>query len=197
MAPLPQGPYILAFSYFTAGLSHDHEVNCDTLGTAVPGSDPSDVLMAARSEAAEVTLQEFADEYFAVYRTALPTLTTCATFTLWKAGLTNTVRTFISGGNFATPNGSGIGAYVPAQQLTVTMRSASGRIGRFITIEPVNTGNVHEPVNIARGEAVDLYAAYIMSARSPICGRDRSYFVQAMNFSLGQNEAVWEDRFRS
>jgi hypothetical protein len=198
MAQLPQGPYILAFDIIVAGMSHSLELNCDTLGITPPGSDADDVLMAARSEAASVTLQEFADEFWAMYRGLLTTQHLCSSFTLWKGGITNTVRTFISGGVLATPNGTNAGAPVLAQQLTMTMRSATGRIGRLLVLENYMTGNAVTPIDTGGVlSPIDVMAAYLISGRSPVCARDRAFFVQGMNASLGQNEALFEERYRS
>lgn len=198
MAQLPAGPFILSFDITVSAMTHSLELNCDTLGTAVPGSDPSDVMMAARSEAADVTLQEFADEFWGAYRLELTTQHHCSTFTLWKAGINNTVRTFISGGVLASPNGISAQPPVLAQQLTLTMRSASGRIGRIVALEGHVDGNDRGPLDVNNLlSPVNVIAAYLVSGRSAVCARDRSYFVQAMNYSFGQNEAIFEERFRS
>lgn len=197
MAGLPQGPYILEYGIVIGGLSHSYEVNCDTLGVATPGQDPDTLMMAARSEAAVVTLQEAADELWVKYRPLLSPGHQCSSFTLWKTQANTTRRLFISGGVLTTPNGGGVGAYIPAQQMTLTFRSASGRIGRMIAMETAYAGNGQIPLNPAGGvEFTDAFAAYILSARNVTCARDRSFFVQAMNDSRGQNEATFEERFR-
>lgn len=198
MAGLPAGPYILEYGIVVAGLSHSFEVNCDTLGTATPGQDPDTLLMAARSESEEVTLQEAADELWGKYRGMLSVSHLCSSFTLWKAGVSTTEKTYVSGGILTVPNGAGPGAYIAAQQATLTFRSASGRIGRIVVMETTLAGNGRTPLNPAGTiDYSDVFAAYALSGRSVLCARDRSFFVQAMNLSLGQNEATFEERFRS
>lgn len=197
MAGLPQGPYILEYGIVVGGLSHSFEVNCDTLGTAVIGSDPDDIQMAARSEAATVTLQAGADALWTAYRRLLTTQHLCSTFTLWKAQATTTKRIFVSGGVLTTPNGMSAGAYKPAQQLTITLRSGTGRIGRIVAMEGPDGGNERHPINPAdTGTDYNIFAAYALSANSIICARDRSFFVQGMNATFGQNEVTYRERYR-
>jgi hypothetical protein len=197
MTALPAGPYVLEYGIVIGGLSHSFEFNCDTLGVATPGQDPDTLMMAARSETADVTLQEAADEMWAKYRPLLSPGHQCSTYTLWKTSATTTQKLFIAGGVLTTPNGGGVGAYIPAQQMTLTFRSATGRIGRFIAMETAYAGNGQIPLNPAGGiEFTDAFAAYILSGRNVACARDRSFFVQALNDSRGQNEAVFEERFR-
>jgi hypothetical protein len=198
MSALPAGPYVIEYGIVIANLTHSFEFNCDTLGTATPGQDPTTLLMAARSESEEVTLQEAADEMWGKYRPLLSPGHQCSTYTLWKMGSTNTQRLFISGGVLTTPNGAGVGSYIPAQQMTLTFRSATGRIGRFVAMETAYAGNGQIPLNPAGGiEYTDAFAAYILSGRNVACARDRSFFVQGLNDSRGQNEAIFEERFRS
>lgn len=197
MTALKAGPYIFSTSYLIDGLTHDLEFNCDTLGEAIPGMAAVDVDMAARSLGAAVSLQTAADEFWAAFRPLLPTTAQCSTYTLWRAGVNNTVRTFISGGVFTTPNGSAAGAYVPAQQLTMTFRSATGRIGRLICLETTQTGSAVYPLNPDGSSTFDVVAAYVVGENSIVCARDGSFFVQALNGSLGQNEKVFEKRYRS
>jgi hypothetical protein len=195
MATNPPGPFLFVIPTITDGLSHDITVNCDVYAEPDPGTDPGDVNMRTK-DGEGASLSACANNFWAIVRAAFGTTTLASTFTLYKLGVNNNDRQFISAGTLATPNGQ-FGTYVPAQQLTMTWRGGGGGIAKLQLMECNVAGNSRVP-SVSSVESVIVgINTFIMSDENFLMARERSFPVASMNASLGQNEKVWRRRFRN
>lgn len=195
MASNPSGPYILEIPLITADFQHELTVNCDVIGTPSPGASPLDVTLRTRSGTGGV-LSGAANAFWDAVRPMFGTNTLAATYTLWKVGVTNTEREFVSAGTLTNANGLS-GTAEPAQQATFTFRSGNGGIAKVVLIEPNAIGNTRIPLASALNAAVAAVRTWVLSDDSFLMARDRSFPVAPMNYSLGQNEKIFKRRFRS
>lgn len=196
MASFPAGPYILEIPTITAGFAHPITINCDTIGDATPGSSPLDITLRNKGGGG-VILSGAANAFWDLCRVLFSPSTLASTYTLWKVGVTNTEREFISAGNLTSPNGGTFGTYQPAQQQTFTWRAGSGGILKLVLLEGNTSGNTRIPIVAAPDAAVLALNTYVLSDDSFLMARSRAFAVAAMNMSMGQNEAIFKARFRS
>lgn len=195
MALNPAGPYVLTIPTVTDNLVHDITLNVDILGTAAPGADPADVTLRNKGGGG-IFLDTAVNQFWAKVRPLFASATLAATYTLSKVTSTNNEREFISAGTLAVPNGEA-SAYVPAGQFTCTWRSGRGGIAKLVLLETNFPGNTRSPLAAVSNPAVSALNLYVLSADNILCARDRSFPVAAMNLSLGQNEKVFNRRYRS
>lgn len=199
MAILRPGPYTLQFPMQHLELTHAIEVNCDVLGTPTIGTVPGDVNMVASSAGVDVTLDDAANDMWDAFRQMYNAATLCSTYTLWKRTETTTERIFISGGVLTSPNGVSAAANTLAGQGTFTFRSGAGGIGKLVFLEGTfgtsPTGRL--PWASSTDPAAIAIRNYILSDENIISARDRGFPVTPMNATFGQNEKVFNRRFRS
>lgn len=188
------GPYEVRIPYTTDGLPHEWKGNCIVAGAAPdPGADPDDITMVTRGGSAD--LQTAVDGFWAVYRNLFAAATLAGTFELWRYPTPGGNAVFVTSGNLTTPNGVA-GTYQPAQQVTLTFRTALGHIMRIVAIESSVVGNTREPLPTVGTGGPQTTAAYVLSANGWLIGRDDAFPIAPLNMSFGQNEAVFEKRFR-
>lgn len=190
------GPYTLSFPMVYDELSHDFEVNCDVLGSPVVGSDPATINLRTRNgDGAD--LDTCANALWAELRQMFNASTLCSTYTLFKRNVNNENRDFISGGGLDLPNGSGVAANVPASQATFTWRSGGGHIMKMVLLEANLGGNGRGPLPSTGNVFINSLNGFVLSGLNFVSARDRSFPVAALNASFGQNEKIFERRFRS
>lgn len=195
MTAYPAGPFVLKIPMVVAGLTHTITLNCDTIGAAVPGTDPFSITM--RNKGGDgIILDAAVDLFWTAIRDLFGTDALASTYALWKTNDLNSELEFISAGSLTPPNGL-VGVYVPAQQCTWTWRSGAGNIAKLALIETTLTGNTRVPLTSITTGPIPAVNNYVLSADNILMARDRSFPVAAMNFSQGQNEKVFEKRFRS
>ena len=193
------GPYTLLFPMLFQQLSHDFEVNCDVSGTPVTGTPADDVEMITSVIENYVPLDVAANALWAAVRQMFNAATLCSTYTLWKRTETTTERIFISGGVLTTPNGSSAAANTLAGQGTFTFRSGGGGVGKLVFLE--GTFGTNPTDRLPWASSVDPAAVavrdYLMSDDNIIAARDRGYPVTPLNAAFGQNEKLFNRRYRS
>jgi hypothetical protein len=82
-----------------------------------------------------------------------------------------------------------------ALQETYTFRSADGKTGRIQIMEGVTAGNGRNSYPF--GGTAQTLADYFSGSTSPFITRSRAPFVSPINLLFGQNEQLFEKRFRS
>lgn len=197
MTAFPVGPYTLQIPMIWSELSHDLEVNCDVLGSPAAGADPSSVNLRTRNGDG-APLDDCANAFWDKVRPLFHLATLASTYTLWKRNTDNTDRVFVSGGTLTNLNGANIGApNTPASQATLTWRSAGGHYMKLIFLEGVFSGSSRIPIASSTDPNVTALNGYITSGLNFVTARDRSFPVTPMNISYGQNEKVFQRRYRS
>lgn len=196
MTRYPAGPYTLEIPYIVSNISHTVEVNCDVIGTPSAGDNPIDVTMRTK-DGDGATLSTCANALWDVLRPLWTSAVIASTYTLWRRNANNNDKEFVSGGLLVSPNGSGVGTLVLASQVTATWRSAKGGIVKLVLQEVIpgatNTRNPITPGDIW----VYPISQFILGTGNFVTARDRSFPVSAMNASYGQNEKLFNRRFRA
>lgn len=197
MATLRPGPYTLEFPQQFAELTHKLEFNCDVLGTPASGDAPSTIMMRDAGSTGLSDLATAANDLWGVIRPFFTPSTLCSTYTLWKRTLTTTERIFVSGGILTSPNGSGSGVNTPASQATYTLRSGAGGYLKVIFLEGLFTSSSRIPMSSDTLTAVPAFRTYLLGDGCIVMARDRGFPVATMNSSYGQNEKIFDRRYRS
>jgi len=196
MTAYPAGPYLLTIDYVWDGLSHELAINCDTIGDPDVGTDPSEVVMRTKN-GVELLLEDSAQNWWDVARLFFHLQTLASTYSLWKMNAFNDDRLFISGGVLTNPNGANISEpNTPASQAIFTFRSGMGNIMKLVFLEGVWGANQQVPMPSDTTAGVLALRTYVLGGTSMIMARDRSFAVAPINSSYGQNEKVWQRRFR-
>lgn len=188
------GPYEVRIPYVVGTLPHEFKANLIVAGAVpLPGADPDDITVVTRS--ASQSLQAAVDGFWTFYRGLLGTDTTATTFELWRYPTPGSNAVFVTSGNLTVPNG-GASTSIPAQQCTLTFRTGLGHIMRIVAIESSVAGNTRSPLSTAGSGGPNTVAAYVLGPNGWLIGRDDAFPIAPLNLSLGQNEQVFEKRYR-
>ena len=194
MANRPAGPYIFEIPYVADGMTHPLTINCDTIGNPATGTNPSFVTLRSK-DGTGVILSGAADAFWAVARAFFVGAVLASSYTLWKTNVLNSEREFVSAGTLTVPNGL-TGATYLSQQMTLTWRSGGGNIAKLVLLDVNQPGNARVPTVSSGIAAVTALNSWVLSGSSFLMARDRSFPVAPMNYSLGQNEVLFNKRFR-
>jgi len=189
------GPYTLEIDYVYVGLSHTLQVSCDTIGAAIPGT-PADTVSMKGKNTTDVSLEEFANDFWGVIRPFFQNITLASTFTLWKRNLNNADKQFISAGGLIAPNGSSTATAIPSSQAIFTWRSNNGGILKINLLEGIFYSQPTLPLLSDTGVGVSALNTYMQSDTCCVAALDRGYAVAAGNSNYGQNEKVFNARNR-
>lgn len=196
MANLP-GPYQVDYEYQVDTLTHHKRFNCIVIGNpTVP--TPVASLQLATKGGGNVSLQTGIDNYWNNARLGYSTTTSILSVTLWRFLPGTLNKDFIASVTVTNPLGNGGGSYSAAHQTTLTFRTAGGSIMKDVFIEDTS-GLSTRIVLIPSGAGTygQRAAAYWLSSEGWAIGADDTYPVSALRSSAGQNEAVFNKRFRN
>lgn len=198
MANSKAGQYRLEFSLqgYTAPIrSHVCGIWVQPSSTPSVGDLPTDIdiqLLGGSTAKLDVVALDYANRIRPLYNTAI----TIGTYTLWRY-VTNYSRDFIAS-DTVTPTATGSGSITIAGQLTLTFRHAGGSPSRHTFLESNVSGDTQNAlVANASGNSIQKYAAWVLSATSPVVGIDNTFPVATLSESRGQNEKVWRKIYRS
>lgn len=174
-------------------ITHRHTVDVNVFGTPDPGVVFEDIIVK-RASGAEVDLQVVTDEYVALLRPLFSTTQTITLAELWHIPEGTTNAQFIAAYSIAEAGTSGNDEN-PAYQGTLTFRSTGGGTMRLQYMEIPLASQLREPYPTGNAIVNNIFA-YVVSSNSPFLARDNTRPFAAMNFSGGQNEALWRKRYR-
>lgn len=197
MAVHPPGPYLLKIPYVTVGISHELVFNCDVVGDPVVGTDPNAVNMETRGAVAKTLSQAVNTDLWPLVREFFNTGVLASAYTLVKCRPENNDVLFISGGSLFPINGGAATAPVLASQLTLTWYSALGNLAKVVFLEHSYSRNDRVSIGATGEPTINDFIDYVASDDNIIMARDRSFPVVGLNASFGQNEKVFNRRFRS
>lgn len=196
------GPYSVDFVYATgiSGLTINHhlELSCAVIGTPAVGATPGSIAVQTKS-GASLALLTAVNDVWGIFRQGLASAgVVCQGWTLWRYVPGTLARDFITAGVVTTPLGASGVAPVPAAQTKCTLRSANGGILQVNMLESSVSGVSSSPlVPAGTGAWQVVMAQYLLSASGWVIARDDSYPVAALNVSFGQNEALFNKRYRN
>jgi len=192
------GPYEVDFEYLTGGITHHMRVNCVAIGAPVPGSTFASILLQTKG-GGTVDALTATGNFWAFIRPFLPAATTVSGCTLWKYVPGTYERTFIAAREANLPVGTNASAFGPAVECVLSFRTALGGI-MYIRIEEhgTNLGTFGRSSLIANasGNIQQQLAAYMLSSAGWLIARDDSFPVAPYRLLLGQNEVIFNKRYR-
>lgn len=195
MASLKAGPYTLEIDTISQDLSHVIEVNCDVIGDDTTGISPLVVTLRTKGSG-PLILSGCADAFWGVIRTRFSSLTLASTYTLWKRNIHNEEKLFVSGGTLTAPNGSVPSTIALASQHVMTWRSGAGGVLKLSLLETANMDVKRIPLGSDTGTGIAAIDSFVRSPNSFLLARDHGFAVASMNSSYGQNEKVFDRRYR-
>lgn len=176
-----------------AEIEHRHTIDVNIQQPPDPGMPFSDVFAIRRNGTGD-SLEVIVDEYVALLLALFSTTQTIARAELWyiPEGTTNGqyVSTYAIGEDGVNP-----GDENPAYQGTLTFRSIGGSTMRIQLMEIPIASNLRQPYP-TNNALVDNIFAYVAGPMSPFLARDNTPPFAPMNFSGGQNEALFRKRYR-
>lgn len=183
--------------YVVAGISHEFVINCDVVGDPAVGIDPNAVNMETKGATSKTLSQAVYTDLWPLLRQFWSNTVLASAYTLVKCRPENNDVVFISGSALFPINGGAAAAPVLVSQLTLTWYSALGNLAKVVMLEHsfprsdrVSIGATGEPV-------INNFLDYVDSDDNIIMARDRSFPVAGLNASFGQNEKVFNRRYRS
>lgn len=196
--PAYDGVFELRFSYSVpvAGqvtLPHQHTIDVNVQGFPDVGTAFADIILIQKNSG-EIQLNTWVELYMTRLQPFFSTGTEFSVVELWQYPLTGTNATWVSVYDLGIAGTSGSPAN-PAQQSTLTIRSAAGGILRHQLMEVVFLGQGQENPPFAQSEVTNL-VTFLTDVQSPVRARDDGYLVAPLRWSLGQNEKVWRKRYR-
>jgi hypothetical protein len=195
------GPYSVEYKYAVSNgvqtLVHSLELSCAVIGNPAVGSVPGSIAVQTKS-GASLALLTAVNDVWNIIRTGLNlTVATSQGWTLWKYQPNTLAKDFISAGTVTNPGGTASGQAIVAGQQKLTFRSANGGIMQVNLLEGAIAGTAVTPlVPAGTGAWHVVLASYLLSSSGWVIARDDSYPVAALNVAFGQNEAVFNKRFR-
>lgn len=200
VAYLP-GPYVIDFEYqvtiSTQVLTHHITANCVAVGSPVPGTPSTTVLMQTRS-GSTIALSTAVQNFWTVARQAFNTGTTSLVgVTLNRVEPETEIETFISAAVATPATGSSVASAQAGHQTVLTLRSGNGGYLKVNFLEDVESRRDSIAlVSNAAGLWYQRVAAYLLSSEGWFSARDRSWPVATMKASFSNNEALEKRRFR-
>jgi hypothetical protein len=203
MAAAPKkypGPYTIEYELATTvgarTLTHQVELNCFAVGSPLPGSDLSTVLLS-RAGGGTLSAATAITDFWTQYKIGCATVTSAITATLWKYEPLSYERSFIGAYSGSLGAGTGGATAQEGHQTQITLRTAGGSYMRVNWLEDIqNRKDTTALVPLAAGNAQQRVAALLLSINGWASGRDKSWPVAPMRISYTQNEAIDRERFR-
>ena len=189
------GPYEVVYKYVTDGLTHEAKVNCVALGDPGLGTPEASINFQTIGGTG-APMSDCISDFWAFYRMLLPVATVSAGAELWRYTPGTFQKQFVTAhiGSLLQGNAP---AYVAARQDVFSFRTANGGIMKINILETSNTSDLVTPlVANAIGSDSQKMAAYIISSAGWLLARDDAFPIAPLNWSNGQNEAVWRKRKR-
>lgn len=192
------GEYELRIFYTTTvsavALEHRMTMDLAVTGTPIPGTDFGDIVIARKDSGSYALDTWLTTIFFPELQPLYHTTTDFIRAELWYAEESTFDFTFIAVMSLGL-NGTSSTAVVPAQQATMTYRSAQGGIGRIQLMEPSLAGDNIVSFPTPTG-LVNDFMEIIVGDDTPILARDNSVPVAANRYGLGQNEKLVTKRYR-
>lgn len=194
------GPYEIEFQL--GGWSAPVRTHVMRFNVIAVGNPPAGTLATAidiqKQGGATAKLNVVANQMWDFLRIAYHTSITCTGYTLWKYVTGTSAKDFVSAGTVTNPAGSSASAATLAWEVIATFRSANGGIMKTVWLEPSLTGdNKSTLIANAAGNAIQRWAAYVLSADNAAIARDDGFIVAALRDSRSQNESIWRKIYRA
>lgn len=176
-----------------AEIEHRHTIDVNVNNWPEPGTE-FDSVFVERRDSTTSSLEVIVDEYVALLLVLFAQTQTINRAELWHIPEGTTNGQYISsypigesGTNTADEN--------PAYQGTLTFRSIGGSTMRVQLMELPLASNLREPYPTGNAMLNNIFA-YVAGTTSGFLARDNTPPFAPMNYSGGQNEALWRKRYR-
>lgn len=187
------GPYQVEINYSIPARSHKMRIDCQVVGSPVPGTSPSQIDVQVANGTTK-PLDQAVDELIALLQPICSNTMTFNDFTLWKFTANTYQRQFVTTEPLGVLGTATAGAN-PAHYRIWTMRTIGGGIAKLTLLEDTNTSNDQVPyasLDVNSKALVD----YLIGNTGWLYARDNTYPIAALYESRGQNEAIWRKIYR-
>lgn len=196
------GPYEIRIIYTVTissiAITHVQRLNCDVAGTPDPGTPPDEVLITRRIaslDPADDMMDAVVDEWITLIREIYNTTgTQFVRAELWKFDEESFDGVFVTSYDVGV-GGNSASATQGASQTIYTFRTIEGGIMRLSFMETIHAPIAASPLSGLTG-ATGAIRDFIIGDTNWVLARDTSYPFASMNWSPGQNEAVFKKRYR-
>lgn len=174
-------------------IEHRHTIDVNINTPPTPGTEFDQIFVTRRNETGD-SLEIITDEYVALLLPLMAVTQTIARAELWYIPEGTTNGQYISSYSIAADGTAG-GDENPAYQATMTFRSLGGSTMRIQLMELPFSSQLREPYPTGNS-AINNLMSYVAGEMSGFLARDNTPPFAPMNFSGGQNEALWRRRYR-
>jgi len=177
-------------------LEHRHTIDVAVQpDDGVSPGDPFSAFYVDARSGATFSLGDWTDDYVTGLKPFFHTSVDFSRAELWKIPEGTFDATFWSTYDLST-NGTSATASAPANQVTMTFRSATGGGARIQLMETSLNGDSKVSFPSSNTPANTL-SSFAIDPDSPIKARDNGYLIGRINLAIGENEKLWRKRFRS
>lgn len=174
-------------------IEHRHTIDVNVNTPPQPGDEFDEIYLSRRNDTGN-TLEVITDEYVALLLPLMATTQTIMRAELWYIPEGTTNGQYISSYSIAAVGTAG-GDENPAYQATMTFRSIGGSTMRIQLMEVPFSSQLRDAYPTGN-PAVNNLMAYVAGETSAFLARDNTPPFAPMNYSGGQNEALWRKRYR-
>lgn len=174
-------------------IEHRHTMDVNVNNWPEPGTAFVDIFVERRDTTTS-NLSTVVDEYVALLIPLFASSQTITRAELWHIPEGTTNGQYISSYSIAELGTNGNDEN-PAYQGTLTFRSIGGSTMRVQLMEIPLASNLREPYPTGNALLNNIFA-YVSGLTSPFLARDNTPPFAPMNYSGGQNEALWRKRYR-
>lgn len=177
------------------GVELPHQQTFDVkLSEVYPPGTPWAEIEVSNQVGGSTPAQTFINAYLVLVGELYNTAVNFVSVELWSIPEGTFDATFISSNSIGDP-GASVAPSVAAQQCIFTFRTLAGGIMKLYFMETVISSQLKlsYPTDTA---SIDAIFAFVIASEQPFVGRDNTRPIAPLNFSPGQNEAVWRRRFR-
>jgi len=198
MAVNYKGPLVAKTYYTVSALQHRNELSLNGLRGQAVGSVPNDIGLIQKS-LGPISFYEWAVNYTAqVIRWLSAVSGSLNRIELWEYPEASDDGFYISTFTPAGVTGVGLAPLAPnlAQQSTISFRTREGGVAKWQLMETSVGGLATlDPYPFGTVVATDM-AAFLVSADSPVLGRDTPPLVTGTNWGTTQNSKLFQHRYR-
>ncbi len=187
------GPYEIEMFYTVGGLQHTQRLNCFVDGSPPPGTPIVNISLNQR-DFTLINVDTAVLAWVALIENLFNDTVTFDNYNVWQYTPLTYIKTFIAANTIGLP-GTHVNPSNLAHQMTMTHRTIEGGILRIVLLESISQENTRVPYASAPAD-VQAVMDYVTRPNSWILARDTSYAIANLNYSTGENEAIFKERYR-
>lgn len=189
------GEYAVEIAYGDGTLEHTMLLSVAVVGNPAIGTNV-DSIDVTKNDASTANLDISVKAFVNLVKTMFNGAITFGEYTLWRYEPQSFDRTFISTGNIGE-SGTASGSTNLAGQHTTSFRSNMGGIARITFLESAFTSRDKVKASANTATNYQDFITFVTGDDGFFLARDNGRLINAINFSGGENEAIFRKRFRN